>query len=351
MQRMVLALIPLALSAVYFFGWRTLSVLAVVFAAGIFTEYLTSRQRGQPVSTACLVTCALYGLSLPPTMPYWMAIVGIVVGILFGKEVFGGFGRNFANPAIVGRTFVYICFPVPVTSSFVPTFTGFPGGFAHWSFTQLERLPAHLADAGGGVVEAVSQATPLYVGKFLGPAVAERAFSLGDLFLGRISGLFEYEGAQRILSGGSMGEGSALLIILAAIFLLATKTANWRLMLSPFLGVVFATVLLRHLLGLNDWAPGAPDVPPLLHTLFGGATLYVIAFMVTDPVSAPKKRLAQYVYGFLIGFLIVFLRWRGVFVAAASFALLLGNLLGPLLDLGANWWQQRRKAAAQSGAE
>jgi len=271
-----------------------------------------------------------------------MAVVGIVVGILFGKEAFGGFGRNFANPAIVGRAFVYICFPVPMTSRFVPAFGGFPGGFGHWSLTSLDRLPGELAASGLRAIEAVTQASPLYVGKYLGPEAAARAVSLGDLFSGRIGGLFEHQGAARILAAGSMGEGSAALILLAAVFLLWTKTANWRLMLSPFAGVGFATLLLRDVLGHSRWAPGAPDVPSLAFTLLGGATLYVIIFMVTDPVSAPKKRLAQYVYGFLIGFGIVFLRWRGVFVAAASFALLLGNLLAPLLDLGAGWWQRRR---------
>lgn len=345
MVRVCIALTPLAISAIYFFGWRSLALLAVVFAAGIGTEYWTSRQRKQPVSTACLVTCALFGLSLPPTMPYWMAVVGIVVGILFGKEVFGGFGRNFANPAIVGRVFVYICFPAPMTSRFVPAFTGFPGGFAHWSFTRLERLPEHLAAAGEGVVAAVSQASPMFVGKNLGPKIAAQAFSLRDLLLGNIGGVFESEGIQRVLTAGSMGEGAAVLILLGAVYLLLTKTANWRLMLSPLVGMVFAVVLMRHVLGFNTWAPGAPDVPPLLEVLLGGASLYVIVFMVTDPVSAPKRKPAQYVYGFLIGFLIVFLRWRSVFVAAASFAVLLGNLLAPLLDLGAEWMQKRRKSA------
>ena len=135
MKRMLLALTPVLLSAIYFFGWRVAAVWALVNVVGFATEYITTGQRGKPVSMACFVTCWLYALSLPPTTPYWVAVVGIVVAILFGKEVFGGFGRNFANPAIIGRLFVYVSFPVPLTASFIPAFKGFPGGFAEWSLT------------------------------------------------------------------------------------------------------------------------------------------------------------------------------------------------------------------------
>ena len=156
------------------------------------------------------------------------------------------------------------------------------------------------------------------------------------------------DGTVRIFSGGSAGEGCALIIALAGIYLLLTKTANWRLMLSSLVGLGFATVLLRHLLGFDQWAPGSPDVPPFLFNLFGGTTMYVVVFMVTDPVSGPKRKPAQLAYGFLIGFFVVFLRWRGVFVAAATFSLLLGNLIGPLLDIGAEAWTEHRKHVAGS---
>jgi len=154
--------------------------------------------------------------------------------------------------------------------------------------------------------------------------------------------LFTQDGATRILSAGSMGEGCAALILLAGVYLLAIKTANWRLMLSGLLGLVVANVLLRNVLGYD----GPGEVPPLPFALLAGTTMYVLVFMVTDPVSSPKKRPAMYAYGFLIGFMIVTLRWRGVFVAAATFSVLLGNLLAPLLDMGATAWANRGKAAA-----
>jgi Na+-transporting NADH:ubiquinone oxidoreductase subunit B len=337
MLRVLYALVPLLLSAIYFFGWRALAVVAVSFAFGLATEYLMERRRGRPISMACLVTCMLYGLSLPVTVPFWIAAVGIVVAILFGKEVFGGFGRNFANPAIVGRAFVYICFPMPLTAQFVPAFRGFPGGLAHWSFESLRSLPEHLAGAGREVADAVTQASPMWAWKHLAHDTP-----WADLLTGDIGGLVPADGRMRILAAGSMGEGCAVVIALAAVYLLATKTANWRLMLSGFLGLAAANTLFRDVLGFA----GRAGVPPLYVNLLGGTTMYVLVFMITDPVSAPKRRGAMFAYGLFIGFMIVFLRWRNVFVAAASFSVLLGNLVGPLFDMAADHWAGRRKAAA-----
>jgi Na+-translocating ferredoxin:NAD+ oxidoreductase RnfD subunit len=343
MKRVLYALMPVGLSAIYFFGWRVLALWATCISVCFSVEWLMASRRGQPVSMACFVSATLLGLSLPVTAPFYVAVVGSVVAILFGKEVYGGFGKNFVNPAILGRAFVYVCFPIHLTARFVPVFRGFPGGFAHWSFESLDALPAQLAGAGQSTVDAISQASPLWINKALGPEAASKAASLWDMFLGTLGGTFMQEGTVRIFSGGSAGEGCALLIALAGIYLLVTKTANWRLMLSCVAGLGFATLLLRHVLGFSEWAPGAPDVPPFLFNLLGGTTMYVVVFMVTDPVSGPKRKSAQLAYGFLIGFLVVFLRWRGVFVAAATFSLLLGNLIGPLLDIGAEAWANHRK--------
>lgn len=341
MLRVVYALVPILLSAIYFFGWRALSVVAVVIAAGLTTEWLMTRQRGKPVSLAVFVTCLLFGLSLPPTVPYYVAIVGIVVAVLFGKEVYGGFGRNFVNPAILGRAFVYVCFPTALTNRFVPAFEGFPGGFGQWSFLHAYRdtLPESLAAAGKTALDAVSQASPMYAMQD-----AHVQTSYWNMFWGNLSGTFQMDGQTEILTAGSMGEGCALLILAAAVFLLVTKTANWKLMLTGFAGVLFANVLFRNVMGFDG--PGKENVPPVLFNLLGGTTLYALVFMVTDPVSAPKKSLAQYSYGFVIGFCMVFMRWRGVFVAAASFAILFGNIFGPLLDIGATAWEDRKKRKA-----
>jgi Na+-transporting NADH:ubiquinone oxidoreductase subunit B len=289
-----------------------------------------ARKRGQPVSMAVFVTAWLYALSLPPTIPFWIAGVGIVVAILFGKEVFGGFGRNFANPAIVGRAFVYVSFPIEMTGSFVPAFKGWPGGFAHWSFTSLNKLPEHVAVAGKNVVDAVTSASPMLALRDFGYET-----SLRDLFHGTIGTTFQGDYGTQILAAGSIGEGCALLIILAGAYLFYTRTANWRLTASTVVGAAAITFLLRGL--------GAEGVQPFAFKALAGAFLYVAVFMVTDPISAPKKKGAMYVYGALIGILIILLSWKSQFVAAASFAVLLGNIVSPLLDMGARQWAKYRR--------
>jgi Na+-transporting NADH:ubiquinone oxidoreductase subunit B len=354
MLRVVYALLPILASAIYFFGWRALAVVAVCYLAGGLTERITSRQRKQPMSMALFVTCMLYGLSLPPTVPYYVAIVGIVVAILFGKEVFGGFGRNFVNPAILGRAFVYVCFPIALTGQFAPAFGGpsdWAGGLTKWSYATHGEIPAYIDAparvAEKPVVDTISQASPMWVYKDVGPEAFHKGTGYTELAWGRIGGIFTQEGTPRLMTAGSMGEGCAILIVLAAVYLLVTKTANWRLMLMTLVGLVVANTLFRNILGFDG--PGT-GVPPVMLNLLAGTALYVMVFMVTDPVSAPRQTSAQYVYGFIIGFCTVFFRWKGPFVAAASFAVLFGNLLSPLLDIGAQHykdWQKARAAAAK----
>jgi Na+-transporting NADH:ubiquinone oxidoreductase subunit B len=330
MFRVLVALLPVAIGGVYFFGWRVVAVVGVCNAAGVATEFLTARRRGAPVSMACLVTCCLLALSLPPTAPYWIVVVGAVVGILFGKEVFGGFGRNFANPAIVGRAFLYVAFHTEMTSRFVPAFRPWPGGLVHWSMESLAQLPQYLARYGVSRADVFTQATPM-----LARARYGYQTPTWDLMTGGIGDVFHGAQGTRALAAGSIGEVSAILCVLAGVYLLVTRTANWRLMAAPLLGAIGANVLFRNLLG-------ATGVPPLAFTLASGAMLYGTVFMVTEPVSAPKHRGAMWAYGVLIGFVIVLLRWRGQFVGAVAFAILLGNIVAPLLDLAAEALARRR---------
>ncbi|MDC7125509.1 MAG: RnfABCDGE type electron transport complex subunit D, partial [Spirochaetales bacterium] len=178
MFQVLYALIPLAIFSIYLYGWRSLSILIIVNVAGFLSEYVFAKIYKKQVSSAVFVTNFLYALSMPPAIPYWIAVVGIVFGVVFGKMVFGGFGRNIFNPAISGRAFVYISFGAPMTSGFVQPSGGFPGGFVHWL----------------SGVDAVSKATPI------------AAFSSGsnvDL-LNLISGI----------TAGSLGETCAILIII-----------------------------------------------------------------------------------------------------------------------------------------
>lgn len=331
MLKVLYALIPVGLVGIYYFGWRVLANVAVAALFCFLTEwYMTARRKGK-ISYAVFVTAVLYGLSLPPTMPIWMIALGAVVGILFAKEAFGGFGKNVFNPAIVARAFVYVCFPIEATSRFVPVFSGFPGGFSRWSYASLQNLPPLLSGANLTVTDAITAATPMWSRRDFGFVTGIR-----NLFFGNIGEVFSVEGNPRILAAGSAGEVCALVIILAAFYLIFTKTAQWRLMAATLLGVIALNIFLRSVLGIEA-------VPPLLFTLFSGALLYAAVFMVTDPVSAPKLPLSQWIYGVFIGIMIVFFRYKAVFAGGVAFAILLGNTVAPSLDL----WIKRFRTPKQ----
>jgi Na+-transporting NADH:ubiquinone oxidoreductase subunit B len=145
MLRVCYALTPLIFAAVYLFGWRSLVLVLVVLGFGIATEALFTFKDGKPVTSAVFVTSLIFSLSLPPMIPFWMAMVGIVVAVALGKMVFGGFGQNVFNPAMVGRCFLYVTFPIEMTNEWVSPLWGGAAGFGRWSLSP----------------DAVSQATPL----------------------------------------------------------------------------------------------------------------------------------------------------------------------------------------------
>ena len=333
MMRVVYALIPVQLAAIYLFGWRVLALVGVSCFAAFLVEWAMIPPKPGKLSQAVWVTGALFGLSLPPTTPYWIAAVGAAFGVLFGKMVFGGFGRNIFNPAVVGRAFVFVSFPMEMTGRFVPAFRGFPGGFAQWSWQSLQELPAALSTGALTVVDGITAATPMWSWRDF-----QHPTPLPDLFTGQIGAAFDYLGHTRLLAAGSAGEVSAIAILIAAVVLLWTKTANWRLMSGALIGAGGMNLLLRNLLGIAA-------VPPLAFTLLSGAFLFVAVFMVTDPISAPRNLLGMWLYSIFIGAMIVFFRWKAVFAGGAGFAILLGNTLAPSLDLWIKRYRDSKKAA------
>lgn len=327
MRRVLIALLPALGGAIFFFGWRAFAMVLWVCLWGTATEYLLARRRGDPLTESCLVSCLLLALSLPPALPFWMAAVGAVVAISFGKELFGGFGRNVFNPAIVGRAFLYVCFPVAMTGEFMPVWDGPTGGLLRWG-------PQRMVDG----IQAVSAATPMWSRRDFGFMTPLR-----QLLQGNIHGTFEdADGVRRALAAGSMGEVSAILLLLGGVYLLWTKTANWRLTTGSLAGAVGAVLLFRHLLGVDA-------VPPLLWTLGSGALLYACIFMVTDPISAPNDRRAQWIYAVFIGFMIVFFRWKAVFAGGVAFAILLGNTIGPTVEMLSKAAAKRSKTTRPTG--
>ncbi|SET62011.1 Na+-transporting NADH:ubiquinone oxidoreductase subunit B [Natronincola peptidivorans] len=304
MRKVIYSLIPITLGAVYFFGWRTLVLMTVVTLCGILTEYLFEKRLNKPITEAVIVTSMLFTLTLPVSTPFWVAILGIVFGVMFAKEVFGGFGRNVFNPALVGRTFLYVCFPEYLTARWNLVASGFPGGFASY------MTPA---------MDSITKATPL-------AALNQNAdiFSIHQLFLGGVS--------------GSSGETSALLILIAAIYLVYTKTADWQLMASPIIGFVALSSLLQLL--------NVPGVANPTYALFSGGFIFLSIFFVTEPITAPKTDEAKWIYGLLIGMITVAIRTFGIFVGGAAFAVLIMNTFVPIMDEGIKYMKSNKRQVA-----
>jgi len=286
MRRVLYSLIPIFLFSIYLYGWRSIALTVLVFVFGILTEYLFTKSQKKKVSEAVMVTCALYALSLPPLVPFWIAAVGIVFAVLIAKSAFGGFGRNIFNPAIAGRLFIYIAFPNPLTTQFVT-----PGRFG---------------------LDAVTTATPLdQMREGIMPA-------MNDLLLG--------------IRSGSLGESAIILIVLAGIYLIATKTANWK--------VIFATLASFGILSTVFWYFALGRSVPPVEGLLSGSILYVAVFMATDPITAPNKPGAQWLYGIVIGSMVALVRTFSLFSEGTSFAILMANTFASLID---EWFTPKPK--------
>lgn len=252
MMRTVLlsTLLPF-LFGIYLYGWRVLALLLVVTAAGVATEFLFQRHYKKKISEAVFVSCILYTLTLPPSMPFWMAVIGIVFGLFFGKLVFGGFGANPFNPALVARAFVYVNFPEPMTISWTQNAHGLPGGFARFLLPEID---------------AVTEATPMILFNNTGSTQP-----LGDMIFGNIP--------------GAIGETSVLIILIAAAYLIWKKVASWEVMAG---GVVSFIVLQSFMY----YVVGAPVVDPMYGLVMGGFCLPWSLWPPT-PFPAAKRRKAS----------------------------------------------------------
>lgn len=297
MLRVVVGLIPCLVGAVVFFGLRALVVTGVVLAAGMLAEAAFTLRQGKPVTSAVLVSCLIYALSLPPTVPLWIAAVGIVFGIVFGKMAFGGFGYNIYNPAMVGRCFVYISFPLALTAGWVHPFPSLWQGWMSW-------LPS---------VDAVTAATPLRL------IHAGQAVPLLPLIWGNIS--------------GSMGETSAVLIALGGAFILYKKAASWRLATGCLLGAFLAAS--------TCYVLRIPGIPDPITFMMAGSLFFGAFFVVTEPISGPKTKPAQWIYSMAIGVLTIVLRRWSNFPEGIMFSVLFMNTFVPLLDRAVQNAQKR----------
>ncbi len=290
MSMVVVALAPCGLAAVYFFGLRVLAMIVVSYAVGGAVELAFAVVRKRGVNEGFLVTGLLFPLTLPPSLPLWMVGVGVAFGVLVGKELFGGTGRNLFNPALVGRCFLVLGYPAAMSGSWIePAQVGWGRLFQY-------------VDASH--VDAITSATPLVSARYgvLAP--------LPDLFLGQVP--------------GCIGETSALVIIVGGMFLILTRVANWRTV-AGCLGAfgLFAAAL--------HYAEPGRFAPAGWHLNAGGLLLGAF-FMATDPVTSPITNAGKWAYGVLIGSATVLIRNLTGFVEGTMFAILLGNMCAPVLD-------------------
>lgn len=300
MRKVIIGLLPIVAFSTYLFGLRVLILLMIVNIFALITEYIVIRSingEKSKISEAVFVTAFLYTLTLPPSVPYWIAIAGIIFGMLFGKMVFGGFGKNIFNPALVGRCFIYISFPAFMTNTWILPFDRLPGGITNYMNTP----------------DAVTSVTPLI----------SKGSEYLELILGNIP--------------GSIGETSALLIILAGVYLIYTKTASWKIMVSTILGFISLSIVL--------YFTGVDSIDPLYSVLSGGV-LFAIVFMTTDPISAPKQKEAKIIYGILIGIVAVIIRSFSIFTEGIMFAILIANTLVSLIDMKIKNFKDRKKVAS-----
>ena len=281
MRDVVIALCPALLVSIYVFGARALIMTAVCAAACVIFEGGTRKLLNRPQTIgdwSAVVTGVILAFNLPVTLPIWMAIIGCFVAIVVVKQLFGGLGENFANPAIVGRIVLFIGFATPMTN---------------WRVT--ERMSSVIQNASA---DGVTGATPLGL-----LAAGKDVPSNLDMFLGTIN--------------GSMGEISAVALLIGGLYLI------WRKVITPEIPVAFlGTMVVMAVLMHQD---------PVFHIFAGGAMLGAI-FMATDYVTSPIASKGKIIFGIGCGVLTMLIRIFGPYPEGVSFAILLMNILTPHID-------------------
>jgi len=289
---------------------KVLPIIIVTYMAGGFWEGLFSVIRKHEINEGFLVTGILYALILPPTIPLWQVAVGISFGVVIGKEIFGGTGMNVLNPALTARAFVFFAYPAQMS------------GDAVWA-----------------AVDGFTKATPLAViaiterGTSAVAALTEAGYTFKDVFLGFIP--------------GSIGETSTLACLIGLAFLLITRIASWRVVAGCALGLSVMSIVFYMFRGENSLA--FFSLPPYWHMVLGGFAFGSI-FMATDPVSSSATEIGKWIYGFLIGILVVLIRMvNPAYPEGVMLAILFMNVFAPLIDHFVVQQNIKRRLARGSG--
>ncbi len=330
MRQVVYALLPICVFAIYLFGLSAFSLIVVVSVSCVLTEslfnFLAHRKNTLHDYTA-LITGMLLALTLPPGFPLWMGAVAGFVAIALGKSLFGGIGFNLFNPALIGRAFVQAAFPAAITS-------WSPAGMAD-RFTQF--IPSSLAfpfsspvSAASVPIDGFSGATPLALHKFQATATPLKDLLLGfnnsvTLWLdgsSRVAGAAVAEGNAFI--AGSLGETSALLILLCGGYLILRGIMGWRIPLAIVTGATIVSGVF--------FAVDTTLYPDPVFMLTSGGLMLGALFMATDPVSAPVTPMGMWLFGLLIGTLTIIIRLFGGLPEGIMYAILFANASVPLIE-------------------
>lgn len=313
MKTVWLALAPATLFNLWLFGWPAIFLFAITVIAAIAFEAFCLRVSGREVGKtlydgSAILTGWLLAMSLPPWAPWWLGVLGSFIAIVLAKQAYGGLGQNLFNPAMVGRVALLVSFPVVMTAwvSPHPLFTSSAPGF-----TESVAIVA-----GGPTPDAMSSATPLgHVKTELSRGVpvsksVQETPSLRDMFVGH--------------RAGSLGETSALLILIGGLFMLFRRTISWHVPVA-MMGTLFLVAELAHLIDAQRYSGG------LFH-LLSGATFLGAFFIATDYVTSPLSRLGLVIYGIGCGLLTWAIRTYAGYPEGVAFAVLLMNSLTPIID-------------------
>ncbi len=259
-------------------------VFLVTQIAGGLCEVVFAVVRKHEINEGFLVTGMLYPLTLPPTIPLWQVAIGIIFGVVVGKEIFGGTGKNFLNPALTARAFLFFAYPAQISGDKV------------WTAVDGHSGATILSQTVQSGIQGVD-------------------FSFFEAFIGLIP--------------GSMGETSTLACLLGAAYLIITGIGSWRIILSSFIGLILTTGLF-FMMGSDTNLMFS--MPPLWHVVVGGFAFGAV-FMATDPVSASMTETGKWYYGFLIGFMVALIRVvNPAYPAGTMLAILFANCFAPLID-------------------
>ena len=293
MYRVVYAMIPALIWSVFVFGLDALRVTLIAVLACLAFEYVIQKYivKIKPTITdgSALITGILLAFNVPSNIPWWIVVIGSLAAIGIGKLSFGGLGNNIFNPALVGRVFMLISFPVQMTS---------------WPVNSRSGIDAVTSATPLGIIkEGILNGTPI-------SEISQKLPAAMDMLFGNI--------------GGSMGEISALLLIVGGLYMLFTKVITWHIPVS-IIGTVALIAGIFWLVNPNEY------INPVYHVLSGGLMLGAI-FMATDMVSSPMNPKGQLIYGIGIGIITISIRLWGAYPEGISFAILIMNAVTPLIN-------------------